>query len=1598
MGGNGPFVKLRRGIKACSKLIPQVVCALWSLVIGCTKSYSRPVLTLFSGNVAMKSLWDSGSQISLIDHRKVAEISRICPQNVRRLPTPQKVSLSTANKGQLDVLALYHIELQTKQKKRISGTFYVVRNLAVEVIIGCDIMASHNVEINVNKKRVKIGGVSKDKNKMQAPSILDFIAQRDVKLNPKEEISLTLKIPRAFQKETEVYFESLQTDPEVIIQEAISPVNIVDGLPHIPVVIINLSHDTKWLKKGHVMGKLYRSTEFQTFEIDSLANQVNLVQTKSPEFTMRDINLDDVPEKYKWKYLDTINRYRDVFSRGKLEVGDCPIMPHVIKLKDPTKVVSIPPYRMPYHLQDVAKEYVENLLKANIIRRSVSPFSSPLMLVRKQNADPSAPVTQQYRVVHNYKKVNLNIERCAYPLRNLYELLDNVSKGKVYTVIDLSQGYFNQKCVDPMGATAFSLPSVGHFEYVKSPMGINSSPAFFQRLLDFITQGLENVYVYMDDVILSTHTFEENLIALEATLKRFRKYKMKCNLSKTKFGAGEVQYLGYNISNTGGIRPGKMKTEKIKQFKPPSNVTEIKQFLGLCSFFRRVIPNFSSISAPLTKLTRKDSMYKKGPLPQIAMASFRSLQKALCARPCVEPVDFNREFIVTVDTSQTATGAILSQIDGEGVERANAYFSKLLNDCDSRKSAYHREQLGILAALKHFKPYLFGRHFRLRTDHKPLAVSQTGKLDVLDRIAQNIKEFEPFTIEYLKGSEMHADYLSRPPEGSVVENCAAVTRQQLAKMDKQKKFEPWLLDPLPISDKEIYASQQADKRIKALAIALKHHSKPTAEILRSFVNTWLPACYVKNGLVVDKQDRIFLPDSLRQLVLETYHDKMGHKSAKSTLEAITQQFVWPEMKNEIQTYCKSCNTCSKVKPPHKYEVAPLRSPQPATTFNYRIHVDCLTNLTPTLSNNYTACLVIVDAYSGFTMAKSIKKPNAENTMEVLVNQWISNYGVPHELISDGGSEFRNNMFKETCDKLNIRHIITSPLHSRSNGLAERKIRQVVEFLRLYTQEGERGENEWDLLLPSFTWITNMVKSSRGFSPYFLVFNREPKFPIAQIPGYFSYAETSLADKFRILGKISKDVLDSQELHFLANKLQHDKRARDLCLKPGDKVFVDMQKGQNRKLDMKFAGPYLVLENFLDHVIIKEPFTTKTIKVHKDRIKLGSIRDQCTDVTDSLVAPNYHVGTRKPVQEKRTRANPDIPEDDPLLALEDEVVGQAGNAPHPGPAQGGRIPPAGAPDHAFGPNQGAEEPPEEPQQEPQEEEEEEFHQPEDSPRGDRYHRDRVRQPGVPDDGSPEPEETDEEGSQGERDSEGPGGGHAPGHPDPGDQTHGRDHPTPRASPHATPVREPDVSTGAIPKVRRPAGSPTPEASKNSPPGGTHGIRSGGGPRSTQTPDTSSQTVPQQAEAETNPFARSSLLRRSPQKSGDTATAKDTGATGSRSTGSRPVQSAKEATRGGGLRASSRRPKPGTESAGPNVRRDDPGHLVRTGSTRGRAGGVSQGVQKPYTPSRMTRLKSKIYNVAIPDDLVHRYPEERKKRGTASATRQEASKTSSRSQKK
>ena len=191
-------------------------------------------------------------------------------------------------------------------------------------------------------------------------------------------------------------------------------------------------------------------------------------------------------------------------------MGHCTSLPHQVKLIDPNKITSINQYRLPRHLKEVAMDYVKKLLAAGVVRKSNSIFNSPLMLVKKTHADPNKPPAEQYRLVHNNVELNKNIAPCSYPLMHLYELLDEVAGGTVFSVLDLSQGFFQQHLINPHEATLFSIPGMGQFSYCRSPQGMNSSPAYFQRLLDFVLQGIDRVYVYIDSVVVSVKSYEDN--------------------------------------------------------------------------------------------------------------------------------------------------------------------------------------------------------------------------------------------------------------------------------------------------------------------------------------------------------------------------------------------------------------------------------------------------------------------------------------------------------------------------------------------------------------------------------------------------------------------------------------------------------------------------------------------------------------------------------------------------------------------------------------------------------------------------------------------------------------------------------------------------------------------------------------------------------------------------------------------------------------------------------------------------------------------------------------------------------------------------------
>jgi hypothetical protein len=269
------------------------------------------------------------------------------------------------------------------------------------------------------------------------------------------------------------------------------------------------------------------------------------------------------------------------------------------------------------------------------------------------------------------------------------------------------------------------------------------------------------------------------------------------------------------------------------------DVKQVRQYLGLCSFFRRTIERFAQTAGPLTKLTRKDSAWKGGPLPEDAQKAFEQLQSKLSSRPCLTPVDFDREFILTVDSSSIGVGAILSQFNNKGIEHPCAYASRVLTQAEASYSPCHLEASGLQWSTRHFRPYLIGRHFTIRTGHKPLvSMNKTHSL-ALDQIYAELIDTLPFTIEYLQGDKMPADGLSRL--GQIVSDLAQLNQKNIGATKSE-----WRLNA---TSDQIYSMQKDDKYVKALVCYLKFEKLPDSSTLRAFVLKLANRAFFRLGIV-----------------------------------------------------------------------------------------------------------------------------------------------------------------------------------------------------------------------------------------------------------------------------------------------------------------------------------------------------------------------------------------------------------------------------------------------------------------------------------------------------------------------------------------------------------------------------------------------------------------------------------------------------------------------------------------------------------------------------------------------------------------------------
>lgn len=377
---------------------------------------------------------------------------------------------------------------------------------------------------------------------------------------------------------------------------------------------------------------------------------------------------------------------------------------HKIPLMPGAAPVNNRPYRYPYFQKSEIEKIVTEQLAAGIIQPSVSPFSSPVLLVKKKDGTS--------RMCVDYRSLNAITVKDKFPIPVVDELLDEVGGSVYFTKLDLRSGYhqIRMEKVD-VHKTAFRTHD-GHYEFLVMPFGLTNAPSTFQSLMNDVFRDMlrKFVLVFFDDILIYSLSLEQHLHHLSAVFKRLQEHELKVKMSKCAFGVKSVEYLGHIISDQGvAVDPNKIKS--IAQWEQPKTLKGLRGFLGLAGYYRKFVQNFGVIAQPLTAMLKKDG-FKWSPAAEKA---FEDLKIALCTTPVLALPNFSKEFTIECDASDVGIGAVLSQ-DSHPI----AFLSKVLALRHQAMSVYDKEMLAVVSAVQQWRPYLIGHHFKIVTDHRSI--------------------------------------------------------------------------------------------------------------------------------------------------------------------------------------------------------------------------------------------------------------------------------------------------------------------------------------------------------------------------------------------------------------------------------------------------------------------------------------------------------------------------------------------------------------------------------------------------------------------------------------------------------------------------------------------------------------------------------------------------------------------------------------------------------------------------------------------------------------------------------------------------------------
>jgi hypothetical protein len=466
--------------------------------------------------------------------------------------------------------------------------------------------------------------------------------------------------------------------------------------------------------------------------------------------TFEDVQLDDnCPEIHQELKL-LVSEFQDVLT-------DLPLRTtlDVCEIRTVTEnPIRTRQYPLPHSQQEVIKREVESMLAMGVIERASSPYSSPIVLVKKKEG--------AVRFCVDFRKLNRQVVFDAEPMPDIEHLFSKLSGARYLSKIDLAKGYWQVPMKESdKEKTAFTTPE-GQFQWRVMPFGLKTAGAIFSRMMRKLLAPLQvpEIDNFMDDLMVSTSTKQRHLECLRVLFQRLREVQLAARPSKCFLGFQKLEYLGHLVGQ-GEIRPEGEKMRRIKETPLPTTKRQVRSFLGLAGYYRRFVPNFAAIASPLTDLTKGG---KQGQVrwSEACEDAFNTLKDRLASGPVCCLPDFSRPFVLQTDASETGIGAVLAQDQGEGLQPI-ACASRKLSKSERNYATIEKECLAIVWGVQKFQQYLYGRTFTVQTDHRPLQYLQEAK-STNSRLMRWALLLQPFSVivENIPGKEnVPADFLSR---------------------------------------------------------------------------------------------------------------------------------------------------------------------------------------------------------------------------------------------------------------------------------------------------------------------------------------------------------------------------------------------------------------------------------------------------------------------------------------------------------------------------------------------------------------------------------------------------------------------------------------------------------------------------------------------------------------------------------------------------------------------------------------------------------------------------------------------------------------------